>query len=131
MRRGLGGLFALMMTCCSRDQTFLVDGAWLRGGISGDHFGVVVMLLRQEGDEIAGSACFTNAGHLILRDLPVMGRYPSMTLVWNGGHYTGRIVSNDTIDGLWEVNGLQQPWMFRRATLSEYEQCRNAGPYQP
>ncbi len=60
MRRGLGGILALMIACCSRDQTFPVDGAWLRGGISGDHFGVVVMLLRQEGNEVTGSACFTS-----------------------------------------------------------------------
>ncbi len=128
MRLGLGGILALIIISCGGDQTFPVDGAWLRGGVSGDHFGIVVMLLRQEGQEITGSACFTSSGHLIARDLPVTGRYPSMTLVVSDGHYTGRIISNDTIDGLWEVNGLQQPWTFRRASVSEYEQCRNARP---
>ncbi|HEY3119811.1 MAG TPA: hypothetical protein VGL15_04250 [Vicinamibacteria bacterium] len=105
-----------------------MDGTWRRGGVSGDHFGIIVIAIREAGDDISGTACRTSSGHLIFRDVPVTGRNPYVTFTLDGGRYEGEIVSEELIDGLFQYAGGSQEWAFQRTALSEFEACQSALP---
>jgi hypothetical protein len=86
------------------------------------------MLLRQDGNDITGTACRTSSGHLIYRDTPVTGRYPRVGFQGFGCRFDGGIVSTDQLTG-WNVcNDTKEQWFFQRVSLSEYQACVNAGP---
>jgi hypothetical protein len=112
---------ALLLTLIGCGQPFPVDGVWLRGGISGDHFGLVALRLTQQGNQIAGTACYTEDGHLIYRDVPVSGQYPSVTYSVSFGGFVGEIVSDSEIQGQFSSGGGQdrgrssaRPWTRTR-----------------
>jgi hypothetical protein len=121
-------LMALLLTLIGCGQPFPIDGVWLRGGISGDHFGLVALRLTQQGDQIAGTACYTEDGHLIYRDVPVSGRYPSVTYSVSFGGFVGEIVSDSEIQGQFSSGGGQDPWTFQRSTMDTYTRCVGASP---
>lgn len=86
------------------------------------------MLLRQDGNDIAGNACRTSSGHLHYRDAPVTGRYPRVRFQVSGCQFEGGIVSTDLLIG-WDVcPNSQQQWFFQRASPSQYQACINASP---
>jgi len=126
--RACWAVVALLLTSCGERIIFPVDGAWLRGGISGDHSGIIVMLLKQDGNNITGSACRTSSGHLIYRDTPVTGRYPRVGFQVLGCQFEGGITSTDQLVGSNTCNDTTQQWFFQRASPSDYNACVNASP---
>jgi hypothetical protein len=106
------------------------DGVWYRAGISGDHSGTVVMLLKQDGTNITGTACYTDTGHLIWKDVRVTGRNPRVGFGQGICHFDGAITSSDELGGTNICNNGTPPqdWFFHRVAQSAYDQCVNAGP---
>lgn len=55
-----------------------LTGTWVAN--SGDRFTFSTLTLRQDGDEITGTACeMHNAGFLYYQGVPVFGDYPNLT----------------------------------------------------
>jgi hypothetical protein len=127
--RGSAALFlALLLTTIGCGQQFPVDGVWLRGGVPGDHFGLVVLRLTQQGDQIAGTACETSDGHLVYRDVPVAGQYPSLTYSVSFGNFVGDIVSDSEVQGQFGSGAGLEAWSFQRSTMDMYTRCVSALP---
>jgi hypothetical protein len=119
---------ACLIGACGHSQTYSMDGAWIRGGVSGDHFGIIVLLLREEDGRVTGTACRTSSGHLIFRDVPVTGRYPRLTFESGAGRYAGGVISDEFINGFFQYPGGSQEWTFRRTSPSDYDACQSARP---
>jgi hypothetical protein len=116
------------MAACGHSRKYSMDGTWIRGGISGDHFGIIVLLIKDEGAEVTGAACRTSSGHLIFRDVPVSGHYPYVSFVVGDGRYTGGIISEEVITGSFERAGSSEEWRFQRTSPLEYQACQSARP---
>ena len=54
-------ILAVLVSACGRQTRYSMDGTWRRGGVSGDHFGIIVLAIRDAGDEISGTACRTSS----------------------------------------------------------------------
>jgi hypothetical protein len=125
-------LAAGAVASCGHREAFPVDGVWFRGGVSGDHSGIVVLSLRLENERVVGQACRNDTGHLIYKDVPVDGPYPRV--VFNdlyGCRFQGGVVSAEAIDGLRRCPGETGPgqeWFFRRSVPSSYDECAAASP---
>jgi hypothetical protein len=119
---------ALLVGSCGEDQTFPIDGAWVRGGISGDHSGAIYLLLTQDGDTVVGTACRLSSGHRIYKDVTVTGRYPRISFLVSGCRFDGGIISADQLSGYYECGGERQQWFFERRPPADYESCVNANP---
>jgi hypothetical protein len=130
MRALLASLLALGLAACHHHAIFPMDGTWTRGGISGDHFGEVVMQIADDGTRVTGVVCYTESGHLIYRDIPAGGSYPRVAFDRpGGGRFEGGVISPDTIDGFFVfADGFQQQWTFRKASSASYEACRTSRP---
>jgi hypothetical protein len=114
---------------CSRTERFAVDGVWERGPISGDHGGLIVLSLRDEGTHVTGVACRTSSGHLIYSDVAIDSPYPRVEYNFPSGcRFQGAFVSSDSIYGTWTCGVGLQPWYFRRAPASSYSSCAAALP---
>ena len=107
-----------------------MDGTWERGGISGDHFGFVVMQLADDGTRATGVVCYSESGHLIFRDVPASGSYPRIAFDRpGGGRFEGGVISPDAINGFFRLpNAGEQEWAFQRTSPSAYESCRTSRP---
>jgi hypothetical protein len=128
VRPAFVGLLAL--AACHHGVIFPMAGTWMRGGISGDHFGLVAMQLADDGTRVNGVVCYSESGHLIYRDVPVSGRYPRLAFDRpGGGRFEGGITSPDSINGFFRLAGAgEQEWMFQRTSASVYESCRTSRP---
>jgi hypothetical protein len=130
VRTAGAGVLALAITACHHGVTFPMDGTWARGGISGDHFGQVVMQIADDGTRVTGVACYWDSGYVIYSDVPLTGRYPrvsySVAVPGGGeGHFDGGIISPDEIHGTWYSGPSHGDWIFQRASASTYDACRN------
>jgi hypothetical protein len=102
---------------------YVVDGTWVGPGQG--HLTEVFLLLRREGDRILGTACHTEYGHRIYRDVPVEGVYPSLSFY----NVQARVESNRLIEGFFVLStGSKSPTYFGRCTMERYDACRNAPP---
>lgn len=116
------------LTACREARTFPIEGTWRRGGISGDHFGIYVLQIRESGGQLTGTACHTDSGHFI-GTLPVTGHYPYVLLeLGAGSRFSGGIISPEEIHGSYEFPGGSQEWTFERVAASEFEACQTARP---
>jgi hypothetical protein len=119
---------AILLTSCGHSQRFSMDGTWMRSGISGDHFGIVVLAIKDDGGPVTGTACRTSSGHLVFRDVPLSGHNPYVSFEALGGRYTGGIISEEVITGSFQSAGGSQEWTFHRTPPSEFEACERALP---
>lgn len=127
-RRLTGLVLAAASVACGDRQSFPVDGIWMRGGVSGDHSGVIVLTLHQDGDRVVGLACHTDTGHLLYKDVPVAGPYPRVEFTEPSGcRFEGGLVSAELIDGRQtcpgDGGGPSFEWPFRRTTPTAYAEC--------
>jgi hypothetical protein len=80
----------------------------------GGKFGFLGIVLDQSGDEITGTACYTNAGQLLYEQVPVRGDYPHVRFdVANGSgaRFSGRRDSTGDIVGVYQNTDVR----FRRS----------------
>jgi hypothetical protein len=118
------GLLAFICLVACGNKKFDIRGTWVRGGISGDHSGSVVMTLTPTGSSIIGVVCRSDAGHLIFRDRPVKGTYPWVEFDYFGDRIRAQIVDDDTITAV--VGGAS--WFFNRTSAADYDTCAATGP---
>jgi len=120
------------IVACEQRPRPPVDGVWFLAGVSGDHSGVIVLSLRQQGEEVTGLACRTDSGHLVYKDVPVAGEYPRIEFAdLYGCRFQSSVASAETIEG-WRKcpseMGQGQEWFFRRTSPSAYDDCASASP---
>jgi hypothetical protein len=131
VRIATAGLLALVLVGCHNHEIFPMDGTWARGGISGDHFGQVVMRISDDGTRVTGLACYWESGYTIYSDVQVTGQYPRVSYTvgegndWPRGHFEGGIIAPDEMHGTWSVDSYQAEWSFQPTAASAYEACRN------
>src|SRR5262245_38865221 len=63
MRTFTAGVLALALVGCH--DHFPMDGTWLRDGVSGDHFGIYILQITDDGTRVNGVACHSDGGYLI------------------------------------------------------------------
>jgi hypothetical protein len=121
-------ILAAWLPVCRHREVFPMDGTWARGGISGDHSGLYVMQITDEGSRVTGAVCHSSSGYLIFRDVPVTGRYPFVSFdLPSGNRYDGAITSPDLIEPV--LGSASTPyWKFTRSPAFVYDDCRNSHP---
>jgi hypothetical protein len=116
-----------LFTACGERRKFSLEGTWVRGGISGDHFGAYVLRIREDASgAVTGTACRLSSGFFIFGDRPVRGQYPYVILDQGTSRYTGGIVSTDEIIGTQVGETFSQEWIFQRVDPSAFEGCLSA-----
>jgi hypothetical protein len=117
----------LMLSGCA--DPIPIDGVWMRGGVSGDHTGVIYLQLQLEGSHILGRACRVDGGHRVFTDLPVEGRYPWLSFEYGARRVLARVESEGFIRAQFPIrDDYVQEWSFTRTAPSAYTQCAAAAP---
>ena len=106
-----------------------LSGLWVRGGVSGDHSGLYLIELEQDGRTLSGVACRLDGDQVIFSRAPVHGWLPaharpsvSFTVPPNapvdsyaGAEFTGRVVNGDIQGYLVRRDGSQLAITFSRS----------------
>lgn len=113
-------LAAVSSTCGLIGPDESLAGNWSAN--YGGKFGFIGLVLEQSGDEITGTACATNSGTLLFKNVPVRGEFPNVQFDVTGSYtepccsslagtrFSGRRDSTKDIVGVYQVTDVR----FRR-----------------